>query len=170
MNKVQILATGPELVREGARAIEPVIEELILTARREVHLVAYVFTPQASRFLELLNQSAERGVRLTIVVNNLEGQNRVVRDKLLSLVRDFDHAKVSSFSQNGAQLHAKAVVSDRERAIIGSANFSWGGMATNYELGVLLDGDAAWDIARLVEILASQSVLQARQTDNIDKG
>src|SRR6266705_129772 len=132
MNNVQIIATGPELVRAGARAIEPVIEELMLGAKREIHLVAYVFTVQADRFLTLLGQTAERGVRLTVVVNHLERQDRRVREGLLSLARSFDHAKVASFTGNGAQLHAKAVVADRERAVVGSANFSWGGMATNY--------------------------------------
>jgi len=161
VNEIQILATGPDLVREGARAIEPVIEELMLGARREIHLVAYVFTPQADRFLALLGQTAERGVRLTVVVNHLEGQHPNVRDKLISLARKFDHARVASFSGSGVQLHAKAVVSDRKRAVVGSANFSWGGMATNYELGVLIDGDAAWDLARLIDVLASQSVPQA---------
>jgi cardiolipin synthase len=157
MTEVQILATGPELVREGARAIEPVIEELMLHAKTEIHMVAYVFTPQASRFLTLLKETAERGIRLTIVVNHMEGQDRTVRDRLMSLAGTFAHAKVTSFSKNGVQLHAKAVVADRKRAVVGSANFSWGGMATNYELGVLLEGDAAWHMARLIDLLASRS-------------
>ena len=156
MTEVMILATGPELVRDGARAIEPVIEELMLDAKAEIHIVAYLFTSQASRFLRLLRETAERGIRLTIVVNHLEAQDRTVRDRLLFLAEKFAHVTVTSFTKNGAQLHAKTVVADRKRAVVGSANFSWGGMTTNYELGVLLEGDAAWDLARLIDLLATK--------------
>lgn len=47
MNKVQILATGFEFMKEGIRGIEPVIEELINSAQEEIHIMAYIFTPSA---------------------------------------------------------------------------------------------------------------------------
>lgn len=56
---------------------------------------------------------------------------------------------------DGSQFHAKAVVIDRKRALIGSANFTWGGMAINHEIGVLLKGKYAWDIASLIDRFAS---------------
>jgi hypothetical protein len=47
------LGTVPEFIREGIRGIEPVIQELILSARKDVHILAYLFTPQATRFIDL---------------------------------------------------------------------------------------------------------------------
>ena len=54
---------------------------------------------------------------------------------------------------NGRQLHAKVIVVDRKGAVIGSANFSWGGMVANYEVGVLIDGYEAWKMAKLIDEL-----------------
>lgn len=64
------------------------------------------------------------------------------------------------FESNGGNifqkqmLHAKVVVVDRKKAVLGSANFSWGGMAAHYEIGVLLEGDEAWTLSKLVDDVA----------------
>lgn len=54
----------------------------------------------------------------------------------------------------GRQLHAKVLVSDRKKALVGSANFSWGGMIANYEIGIMLEGDAAWKMAEIIDKFA----------------
>lgn len=54
-------------------------------------------------------------------------------------------------------LHAKVVVVDREKAVLGSANFSWGGMSAHYEVGVLLEGPEAWTLSKLVDDVANSS-------------
>jgi len=51
------------------------------------------------------------------------------------------------------QLHAKIIVADRKKAIVGSANLSWGGMYSNYEIGLLIEGEAAWKLAEIVDTL-----------------
>jgi len=152
LNDVWILATGPELLREGVRGIEPVIEELIASARSEIHIVAYLLTRQAARILDLTEKAAERGVRVTIIINRLETQDEFIRSKLNFLRRSSSNITVYNFSDlAGRQLHAKVIIADRIRAVIGSANLSWGGMVTNYEIGVMLEGDAVWKLAALVD-------------------
>jgi phosphatidylserine/phosphatidylglycerophosphate/cardiolipin synthase-like enzyme len=65
------------------------------------------------------------------------------------------------FESNGGKifqiqtLHAKVIVADRKKAILGSANFSWGGMSSHYEIGVLLEGKDAWTLSELVDEIAS---------------
>ena len=154
MSEIQILATGPELVREGLRAIESVMQEIILSANRELQVVAYVITPQADQILALLRQAAERGVTVTFLVNKLDAQNEKVRLELLQLQKNYPRVKVVDFhDKEGRQLHAKVVIADRKSAVIGSANFSWGGMVGNYEIGVLIVGDAAWKLAQVIDRL-----------------
>jgi phosphatidylserine/phosphatidylglycerophosphate/cardiolipin synthase-like enzyme len=51
-------------------------------------------------------------------------------------------------------LHAKVIVSDRDKAVVGSANFSWGGMTSHYEVGVYVDGDEAETLAKMIESVA----------------
>jgi len=152
MNRVQILATGSELIKEGIRGIEPVIEELINSAQKEIHIMAYIFTPSALHILHLLDQAAEKGVKITVVVNHKESQDKQIKAWLNSASKRFPYVTVADLSDpEGRQLHAKVIVSDRKRALIGSANFSWGGMVANYEIGVLLEGDLAWKMAELID-------------------
>lgn len=67
------------------------------------------------------------------------------------------------FESNGGNLfqkqilHAKVVVVDRKKAILGSANFSWGGMAAHYEIGIFLEGDEAWTLSKLVDNVADST-------------
>lgn len=65
------------------------------------------------------------------------------------------------FESNGGKLfqrkmlHAKVVVVDREKALLGSANFSWGGMSAHYEVGVFLEGTEAYTLSKLVDDVAN---------------
>jgi len=151
---VEILATGPELIGKGIRGIEPVIEEIIRQADSEIHLMAYLVTPSAMRILELLDEAAERGVKITMVVNNLNSQDATIVSALNSMSKKYRHVKVFNFNDpEGRQLHAKVIVADRKKAIVGSANLSWGGMYSNYEIGLLIEGEPAWQLAAIVDFL-----------------
>ncbi len=157
MTKVQILVTGSRLISEGVRAIEPVLEEIITQAEKEIHIMAYMITPSALPILSLIEKVAARGVRVTILVNNFQSQNPVIVSKLSAIEGEFPHVKIFDFTdlENG-QLHAKVIVADRRSAIIGSANLSWGGMFSNYEVGLLVEGDAAWKLAEIIDTLCAR--------------
>lgn len=155
MNRTYILATGTRFIGQGIRSTEPVIEEIISEAKKEIHVAAYVFTRSAGKMIDLLEVAAEKGVRITIVVDNLESQREPVRGRLLKMAGRNQRVNVCGFSdERGGHLHAKVVVADRSRAVMGSANFTKGGLINNYEIGVLMEGDNAWRLAELVDILA----------------
>jgi len=156
---VSLLATGLESLEPSIRSIDVVIQELIQEARNELHVTAYLLTTGASHIIERLEEAAKRGVRITFLVNRLEKQHPLVRKKLKILDRHPNVDVVSFIDPRGGHLHAKVVVMDRTKAVIGSANLSWGGMVTNYEIGVLLQGEVAWKIAELIDKL----VLIARE-------
>jgi cardiolipin synthase len=154
MNRIEILATGPELIRRGIRGIEPVLEEIINDAENEIQTMAYIFTPRAMHLLNLMERAAERGIKIDMIINHLESQDEAVRSKLGYLSSRFPHVRIFNFiDQEGRQLHAKIVVVDRKRAVMGSANFSWGGMHANYEIGLLLQGEAVWGLASIIDFL-----------------
>jgi len=158
VTRIEILATGPELLKKGIRGIEPVMEELIADAVSEVQILVYVFTPQAIHVLNLIRKAAERGVRVTMVVNSLESQHEEIRRELGLLASRYPHMKIISFMGSGnRQLHAKIIVADRKKAVVGSANFSWGGMYANYEVGLLVEGEIAWKLADIVDSLSQVS-------------
>lgn len=158
MTKVEILGTGAQFMKQGVRGIEPVIEEIIMQASKEIQILAYIFTSKALHILKQVEQAAKKGIRITIIVNDLQSQDKVIRSRLENMEDNFPHVHVIDFAENTErQLHAKIVVVDRQIAVIGSANFSWGGMYSNYEIGLLVEGEPAWKIAQLVDSLEKGS-------------
>jgi len=56
-------------------------------------------------------------------------------------------------TQEQADLHAKVIVVDRKKALVGSANLSLRGLMNNHELGVVVEGPVAAEIARAIDML-----------------
>jgi cardiolipin synthase len=152
---MEILVTGEKLTGKGFRAFQPAIEELIVTSHQEIHMAVYIFTPSAIQILHLLTRMAEKGIKLTLVINQIESQPAEIRTWIAETRNRFPHARiVDFFDLKGGHLHAKVIVGDRKKAIVGSANFSWGGMVANYEFGVMFDDDSAWKLAAAIDDLA----------------
>ena len=205
MTDIKILATGPDFLKPGIRATASVTEEIMGSVTDELHILAYVISDDAENFLKLLEDSLEKSIATTLVINNLKNQDQRVQKKFkiwqekfpyFKLV-DFDRKKSSQmqskyagtcskcgkswdigdsvfyqnepklmckdpecFESNGGKilqvqtLHAKVIVADRKKAILGSANFSWGGMSSHYEIGVLVEGKDARTLSELVDEIA----------------
>lgn len=154
--RTEIIVTGPELIKSGVRGIEPVLEEMINSARSEIQVMAYLLTPSSMHILELLERAAGKGVRIVLLVNDVKSQNALIVSRLKSLSAKFPHVKVMNFiDPKKRQLHAKVIIADRKRAIVGSANLSWGGMYSNFEIGIFVEGEPAWQLAAIVDLLSN---------------
>jgi cardiolipin synthase len=155
MTDFEFVVTGPKITKYGNRATAPVIEEIIRDAKSEIQMVAYLIGPSAVNMLKLLKASAERGITLTIIINDLEKQNKKIVTFLKKLQEKSPHCRVIDFKNlNTEQIHAKILIVDRKVALLGSANYSWGGMYDNYEIGVLLKGKPVWNLSNMVDSLS----------------
>jgi phosphatidylserine/phosphatidylglycerophosphate/cardiolipin synthase-like enzyme len=158
MTEAEIIGTGPEFIKTGIPGMEPTIEEIIKEATYELQVMAYVFTPRAIEILNLLEKAAERGLQVTIIINNLSNQKATIQTKLQKMGR-IENVKVVNFvHEKKRQLHAKVIIADRKIALVGSANFTWGGLYSNYEVGIRIEGEAVWKLAELVDRLAGEQV------------
>lgn len=155
MSSIKILATGSDFLKEGVRGTGPVVEELMENIENELHILAYVISKHAEKFLGLIEKALESGIKTTLVINNLKQQDDYVQDKLLKWKSKFRYFNLVDFNRKEKTLHAKVVVVDRDKAVLGSANFSWGGMSGNYEIGILLEGREAWTLSKLVDDVAN---------------
>src|SRR3989337_4490468 len=107
-------------MKQSIRGTEPVIEEIIMQASKEIQILAYVFTSKARHILNLVEQAAKRGLKITIIVNDLQAQDQTIKSKLEKMETTFPYVQVLNFTDNTKrQLHAKIVVADREKAVIG---------------------------------------------------
>ena len=152
MNKVQILATGPEFLKDGIRGTGPVMEEMIKNSEKEIQIMAYVISSHAYKFLDLLESALKREVKITVILNKFEKHNDKIKEKIKKMQKLYRRFIIIDFTGTRNQdLHAKVIVADRKTAIIGSANFSWHGMTSNYEIGVHLEGDSAWKLGKIID-------------------
>jgi cardiolipin synthase len=149
---------------QGIGSVDTALEDLLRAAEREVLVVIYSIGTGALPVLEALNATAARGISVILVANRFEAQPPEVQALLLRLSHDYDWSEVWSFSpvDRDEELHAKAFVVDRRRALVGSANVSRRGLLTNYELGVLLEGEPAADVARAIDRLRGETHLVRR--------
>ncbi len=155
MTQIDVMATGPELLKRGMRGIEPVVEEIMMQAQSEIQMAAYMITPSASPLLNLIEQAAQRGIKISIVINDFSSQDETIKGRLEALSKIFPHVRIFNFvNPENKQLHAKVIVVDRKKAVVGSANFSWGGMYSNYEVGLLVEGEPAWKLGKIIDILS----------------
>jgi phosphatidylserine/phosphatidylglycerophosphate/cardiolipin synthase-like enzyme len=154
VSEVTLLVTGRLFGGRGFRGVMPVMEELIHTAERELHIMAYVVSRTADPILRAIETAVRRGIRLTCVLNQIPGEDLELREYLLQLQSEFPHLTCRVFEDSDrGQLHAKVLVADRRQAVVGSANFTWSGLTVNHEIGIQFGGKAAWELAAVVDNL-----------------
>ncbi|MEW6505537.1 MAG: phospholipase D-like domain-containing protein [Chloroflexota bacterium] len=155
MNDVTVLVTGLAWMGGGVRSIESALNELLQSAQNEVLITAYTISNISDRVSGKLEIALSRGATVHLIVNRLNTQPKTAFESLKSLGDKYPYFHMYSFEsdEESADLHAKAVVIDRKRALIGSANISFRGWTTNHELAVLITGPAAGDIARAIDRL-----------------
>jgi phosphatidylserine/phosphatidylglycerophosphate/cardiolipin synthase-like enzyme len=97
LNDIEILATGSEFVKGGVRGIEPVIEEIIMKAEKEIQIIAYLFTVNTLHLISLLEKAAKKGIKITIVVNRLQIQSSPIKLKLDELSKFYSNINIIDF-------------------------------------------------------------------------
>jgi cardiolipin synthase len=162
-DRVSLVVTGLGWLGGGIGAIEGQLVETIETAERELAVVAYSITSGPARVWSALEAAIESGIRCTLVVDRLEAQDQDMY-AWLRLLRN-RHARtftVVDFVGEDASdhLHAKIVVADRHRALVGSANLTSHGLLLAHELAVLIDGPLAEEIAGRIDLLTRSALVR----------
>lgn len=155
MTRIEIVATGPELTRKEIRGFESVVEEVIASAESEIWVASYIITSSALQVLGLMRKALQRGVKITMIINNIHELEPDVRNCLSSMKQEFTGIfhLVSFRDFTDRNIHAKVLIADRKKAVVGSANLSWGGIRANYEIGVLIEGEPVWQIVKVLDDL-----------------
>lgn len=167
--RVKVLATGRFFVASPQVAlIGRTLNEIMDTTRNELIIVAYRLTAGSKEFHAALERLLNRGCRVTLIIDCPNKEDESVRrsnDYLNSMliihqqleIWDFIGTPTAGANDYSGQLHAKAVVSDRKKAIIGSANFSRNGLLENHELAVLVNGRPALAVAKSIDKMLSDA-------------
>jgi phosphatidylserine/phosphatidylglycerophosphate/cardiolipin synthase-like enzyme len=173
----KILATGTDFIQSGRFAL-PVLGtastiEKIMENPHTLRILAYSVSSYADNFLELLKEAIENRTgnaqmdSKTSGTCNLCGKSWNVAETIFfqqanqktnaPFLRCKDKNCFKSNRGNMSPkkiLHAKVIVVDEYRdtakAIVGSANFSWGGLANHYEVGTYVEGEQAKTLGQMI--------------------
>jgi phosphatidylserine/phosphatidylglycerophosphate/cardiolipin synthase-like enzyme len=156
--------TGPETVGEQ-RLTAAVLHELIVGARTRISLVSYA-AYTLSEVAADLEAAVARGCRIDVVFETTEdssGGYEGPRNQPFGQVAGIARWRWPAEKRDvGAVLHAKLLVIDGRRALVGSANLTHRALTANLEAGVLIeDHDLAASLEGHVRGLISTGTLVA---------
>jgi phosphatidylserine/phosphatidylglycerophosphate/cardiolipin synthase-like enzyme len=166
IDSVTVVATGLGWLGAGVESIERQATEMLASAHREVILTAYLITAGSERVLSALVDALESGVAVKLLVNQLETQDSEVRHAIEQIGRRFPTTfKLSNFTGGGEGgiLHAKVLVVDRARALVGSSNLTLNGMVRSHELALFVEGPAADRVAACVDLLLQSKYMASAE-------
>lgn len=133
---------------------------LVREATSSLHMTVYSITSGATGLLEDLEAALRSSPSLHVhmLINRPAEQNPELMGRLKALASERRHRfHLKGITPEKGDLHAKIIVSDRHRVLLGSANLSFHGFNVSRELAVLIDGPVSWGLADMVERLMSDS-------------
>lgn len=155
--QTSLVATLP-VPMAGVATTGGVARTLIRGSRRELLLVGYALSEPG--LLELLVGRARNGVRVTLVGDRTDGGARqLFRQWPTGIEPLVALENVAPVTGPDGLMHGKVLVADRTQMLVGSANFTSGGMTRNLELGVRVEGAAAREVCELIEGLTGRGWL-----------
>ncbi len=151
MSDFIIITTGEKWVGYGFRSFHSVVSEMIRSAEREIVMTVYIMSDIS--VAESLKRAIEKGVSVEIFVYSPQVTVKPeILENLLKMKKEFNNLLIHSIEDK--ILHAKVIVVDGKRVLVGSANPTTGGMLKNYELGLLVNnGELAQNILLLLRRL-----------------
>lgn len=145
----------------GARALSPVLVEMIDQAQHEIVIVAYRLTIAHRGLKKALVSSLARGCEVRIILDRSEVTNEKENTFFAGLMKDYSNLHIWDFHEKkGARLlklHAKLVVVDRTIAVVGSANFSESGLMDNHEIALMVTGKTAQTLSLAADKLIKEA-------------
>lgn len=148
---VDLVATLPVQDRTMLTTSD-VVRTMLESARQNILVIGFELNEPAMR--RLLFRRGLDGLAITIVGDRQRGSARELLKDWPASARPLRALEnVEPANQIQSFLHAKVIVVDENSALIGSANFTAGGLRNNIEIGVRLTGAPVSEITRLVSRL-----------------
>ena len=131
-------------------------------------IVTYLLTGGPVEFHTEFRRVLAREIPVRLIVNRFEKMPHRLQDSLVQLKETYPRLRLLNYSHAESELHAKVILVDRSRAIIGSANLTGKAMVANHELAVVLESraevaDAVRAVDQLVDSGALRSIASARE-------
>ncbi len=159
----ELVATFPGAGTISARHTEQVVREMIQGCRTELVIAGFAITAGGGLARQLVD-AASRTVRVVLLCGDWRPDDGPDTLELLarSWPKDVRAPEVFHYSDPGSAsaMHIKCVIADGSDLLVGSANFTHGGMRNNFELGIRARGA----LARSARLLVDEFIRSGRFT------
>lgn len=141
--KTALYAAGPE---QRANAFHDALVSAIESAQKSIAIDHMYFHP-TPRLLKALSAAAERGVRITLLTNRLDGKSPLLHCGFTELSRSaasklsrYAAVELYEYAVPRSTLHKKAIVIDSTTTFLGSSNLGRKSLnSTDYEINLRVD-------------------------------
>ena len=151
MDDYEIVVSGKKWIGEGIRSTNHVINELIDGSYERIVLTIYVLNDY--NLLTNIENALKRDMIIDIFLNSKE---KIIKDEILDKIMYFEseYETLNLYEIVDDLIHAKIVIVDKEKLLIGSANLTFSGLNKNYELGILInDQNVAYKVENIIRKL-----------------
>ena len=134
--------------------------ELVGSATQTVLIAGYDI--ECGGLRDALIERAESGVVVSVIGDRSRGGVRALWEAWPTTATPLKAwVNLEWVQAPGGLMHAKVLAADRQRALVGSANFTRGGFRRNVEVGLKLEGPTVETICRLFDRLIRDGWLEA---------
>ncbi len=143
----ELVVTFPGSDAITARQTLHIVRQMVTNARKEILIAGYAIT-DAGGVLSQIIDAARRRVRIVLVCSNWKDKDGNTAAMLCAAqwpanapapsVYEYDNG-----SHESAGMHVKCLLVDGSDLLVGSANFTYPGLNTNFEMGVRVNGAVA---------------------------
>ena len=121
------------------------LPQAIAGARREIRIMQYRIQRKLGRgqtednlFLEALKERIKKGVKIWLLIDYYPRSGMAYKENLYVALIMMEHGLYARYLKNSRVCHAKAVIVDRDIAIIGSHNWTTNSLKRNLEISVMI--------------------------------
>ncbi len=157
----------PADIRGKFGDLDQFLRTIIGSARTSLLIISPYLSAAGLQSLKApMEVAVSNGAWLRIVTGDLAADNERNRQALQRLVENSDGQRIRgrlrvlvATESLPVLIHAKSIIADRSSGFLGSANLSWRGLDSNFEMGVALGYRQAETIDSLVSYLEARGMI-----------
>ena len=152
--------SGRHWIGEGELDAFDLFRETLKSAKSSIRIAVFSLgwkSKELDSIFEILKNKIVTGVEVQLIINKFWSTADYGKKKL----KELEHSNFTMLNYDpeneNENLHAKIIVVDSKKILVGSANISKGGLFSNHELVIKISGgDFASRINNLLDILAAE--------------
>lgn len=161
-DEFDIVVTAPVSFNIKSRKTHTVIDELINESNKSILITGYSVSDYVDDKIEKIIDKVKSGVIVKLFVNDFYSKESQFKNLVMYKGKFLSIYNYKADSKDKmAALHAKVIVSDKQKGIVTSSNLSYHGILGNIEMGVVFNSnDKCIQIEKIFNELIKKKVFE----------